>query len=497
MTQDVWTFRIVDQDTGAPVSGVPVTLLDDGGAAVSYLVSDADGLVRLPRHDRPRLRLRIGLRSEEPIELDTRTLTADPIPVTAPRRAQPVRPAHVVPVDPALAPPTQSRGQAAAPANVLRFAQIGAFPAVPAAPGPGANGPVDPTEFSAPDYPAPIRYGVLFEVEQLWQPTGTESGDLLYSVSLAPGDEVRAVVLDGRWRRHPQRERPLQIVARMIGTSSLGGGLDAVPLEPFLLHDLAGAAAETVGVLAERTVRVCANLRLRPLGVMEVQGDPPEESAIRTVRNARTDAVVTYHFVEPLERYRVIVRTPRVHPAILVPFRLPDLATREVVRQFGHALQRGILDRSHLPDLEAVMGRDRPPPGAAERLFAHVTANLSYYSATIIAAEPAARQLALAKLRDPAGRVLTDVIENRVVGRVGNYVAFPLRAAEFVPEAWRPTLAGDPARLHRLSEELSVLLPIPGVWIKAELTQSLELGGRAGEKEEEEGRDWRTRRRRG
>jgi hypothetical protein len=493
MAQASWKLRIVDQETGAPVPGVPVTVLDDVGSPLSYWVSDTQGLVAIPKSDRPRLRLRVGLRSEEPIELETRSIGADPLPLAAPRRAQPVAPASAVagPVDPALTPPTQSLAPDQSPPHVLRFARIGVLPREPGAP---AAATVDLAEFHAAEYPAPIRYGAVLETEELWQALGTETGDLLYSVSLAPGDEVRALVLDGRWRRAPQRERPLQIVAKMVGTTSLGDNTDAVPLEPFVLRDLAAATAETVGLLADRTVRVSASLRRRPLGVTELQGDPPEAAAVRTVRNNRDDSVVTYHFVEPLERYRVVVRTPRARSAILVPFRLPNLGTVDVVRQFGHALKRVLLDRALTADLDAVRNEDRPPALATERLFAHISANLPYYSATIIAAgDPAARSQALAKLRDFAGRALTDVIENTVVGRVGNYVAFPLRSPELLPQAWRSTLRADPARFERLSEDFTILLPLPGVWIKAELTQPIEKGAQEPEAEGEE-RGWRGRR---
>ncbi|HEX9704805.1 MAG TPA: hypothetical protein VGA20_06130 [Gemmatimonadales bacterium] len=493
MAQATWKLRIVDQETGAPVPGVPVTVLDDAGTPVSYWVSDTEGLVAIPKSDRPRLRLRVGLRSEEPIELETRTIGGDPLPLAAPRRAQPVgvTPTASDPVDPALTPPTQALAPDQSPPQILRFARIGVLPKTPD----GATmAAVDLAEFHAAEFPAPIRYGVVLETEELWQALGTEAGDLLYSVSLAPGDEVRALVLDGRWRRAAQRERPLQIVAKMVGTTSMGDNMDSVPLEPFVLRDLAAAAAETVGLLADRTIRVSASLRRRPLGVTEAQGDPPESAAIRTVRNSRDDAVVTYHFVEPLERYRVVVRTPRVRPAILVPFRLPNLATPEVVRQFGHVLKRSLIDRSLTDDLEVVRNDGRTPAGPAERLFAHISANLPYYSATIIAAgDPAARYQALAKLRDPAGRALTDVIENTVVGRVGNYVAFPLRAAELLPDNGRPLLRADPQRFERLSEELTLLLPLPGVWIKAEVTQPLDKGAEEPQAEGEE-RGWRGRR---
>src|SRR5438552_2037695 len=121
-------------------------------------------------------------------------------------------------------------------------------------------------------------------------------------------------------------------------------------------------------------------------------------TTLRTLRNMRSEGVLTYHFVEPIERHRVIVRTPRFRPALLVPFRLPNIATREVVRRFGHALRRNLLDRNLGPDIDQVLGADAdaPPAAAEQRVYAHIAAHLAYYSATIIAAgDPAERFFAL------------------------------------------------------------------------------------------------------
>jgi len=56
-----------------------------------------------------------------------------------------------------------------------------------------------------------------------------------------------------------------------------------------------------------------------------------------------------------------------------------------------------------------------------------------------------------------------------VVGRVGNYVAFPLRSIELAPMAWHAVLAHDAVRNIRASQEISVTLPVPGVWLRSEL----------------------------
>lgn len=457
--QEYWTFRIVDQDTGAAVAGVPVTVRDEAGAKGGHWVSDADGLVRIPKHNGSRLRLRVGLRAEDTIDLDARSLPDDPVPLAAPPRADAEGPS------PAQQAAPFARDKAG---HLSRFARIGVLP---------ADGDVvaHQADRAAKDT-GTVRYGVLFEVEQHWQSQGFSAGDVLYSLSLGPGDEARVAVQDGRWRRKPDsRERPIQIVAKMIAAPTVGDGLEAVPLEAFVVSDLAAAVTETGRFVAQRTLRAADALRKRPLGVSELEGEAPPGGSLRTVRNMRSDGVLTYHFVEPVERFRVVTRTPRLRPAILVPFKLPVIATREVVRRFGHALRRALLDRSLLPDLENMIG----PDGAAgvdgeARIYAHIASHLSYYSATIIAAgDPVERWSALAKVKDSEGRPLTAVIENVVVGRVGSYVAFPLRDHSFAPPEWREALASDLARMLRASDESSVILPVRGVWLRVALSAAV------------------------
>jgi hypothetical protein len=468
-SQDSWTFRIVDQDTGAAVPGVPVSVIEAGGRAGGYWVSDADGVVRIPKHDRARLRLRVGLRNEEMIELDARSLPDDPIPLTAPRDRPIVgsersRAAAGSEETPEVATAPQRGG-----GQVLRFARVAVLPQdrdIIASPDEHA----DPRPAS--ERPA-VRYGVLLELEQVWQSLGSQAGETLYSVSLGPGEEVQLVVSDGRWRKKPDAsERHLQIVAKMVGSRQLGDNMDAVPLDPGIASDLAVAASETVRHLAERTARMGEALHRRPIGITELEGDKPAGTSVRTLRNLRAEGVLTYHFVEPVERYRVIVRSPRLLPAMLVPFRLPNIATREVVRRFGYALRRNLLDRSLGPDVDEVLSAAGPSSAAETRLYAHIAAHLAYYSATIIAAgDPAERFFALAKLHDSQGRPLTDVIENVVVGRVGNYVAFLLRSTEFTTPEWRAALtaAANAAPVVRAGQEQTVTLPLPGIWLRSEL----------------------------
>ena len=479
---DVWVFRIVHQDTGKPAQGVPVTVLDRAGNAEGHWVSDADGTVAIPRRETVKLRLRVGLRSEDPIELATATLGEGPTPLAAPTQLPPTigsighvgeRPARDAPA--AQPPPPRAAEQPEVPGHVLYFQRLAVFAEQASPPAAGFQPPVADFFAVPSEQAAVLRYGVVIEVEQLWQSTGVQWGELLYSVSLTPGDEAKLTVLDGRWRRDIEgRERPLQILARMVGTSMLGDLVTALRPElqvescTLVDPDLQAAATDTVHMIRERTERMSQALRRRPLGVVDGTAETSDSAAIRTVRNTTRDRVVTFHFFEPLEHYRVVVRNPRIRPVIFVPFRLPNVATPLVVQRFGYIFRRTLLDRGMLPDLERLLNGESGGAGAS-RLLEHVEANLLYYSTAIIAAgDHAARHAALAKVRDATGRPLTELIENSVLGRVGSAIALPLRSLAQLPAQWREAFAAYTARPPRRTEEFTVNIPHPGVWVTAQ-----------------------------
>src|SRR2546422_7592324 len=137
--KQVWVFRIVHQDTGKPAQGVPVTVLEPSGNAAGYWVSEADGTVAIPRRDTPKLRLRVGLRTEDPIELDTATLGDEPIPLAAPSRLPPTsggtRGTGERDLQAGAPPPPPGAG----PPHVAR--DLVYFPRLPAFPGGGPAAP--------------------------------------------------------------------------------------------------------------------------------------------------------------------------------------------------------------------------------------------------------------------------------------------------------------------------------------------------------------------
>jgi len=410
----VWTLRIVNPDSGLPAQGVPVTLLDLRGETVGHWVSDAEGLVEIPRTEAERVRLRVGLWGEEPFEVLPGELRRGVVELPAPKAPLPVPRPELVTAQ------AEERGdEQLMPPQVLlyhRLGMIGAQPPVtildpengPELPGPDpvATLGIPPVDFFsvAVNYPAPVRYGVVVELEQHWHPLGYALGDLLYSVPLAPGDQARVAILDGRERHREAdaatpdeaipRERPLHEVARHLAARGLVDALDSddgfIPLEPFTIvpegggqSRLADAGAESVRYLNDRSSRVTSFLRnRRAFGVLEVRDETRTSAPVRIVRNTDAERIVTYEYFETLQRYRVVTRLRRVRPAILLPFRMPNLATMAVVRQYGYVLRRALLDRTLVADLDRALGlgdqgSDAPHPGAPIsqlRVVAHVSA---------------------------------------------------------------------------------------------------------------------------
>jgi len=123
--QDSWTFRIVDQTRGGSPRG-PGQRAREWRSRRRLLGGDSDGLVRIPKHDQPRLRLASG-HAQRRSDRARCALTA--------RRSHPAhRPARhrgsglrhaAAPADSLLHAVTAAQSQSG---HVMRFARIGVLP---------------------------------------------------------------------------------------------------------------------------------------------------------------------------------------------------------------------------------------------------------------------------------------------------------------------------------------------------------------------------------
>jgi hypothetical protein len=104
-----------------------------------------------------------------------------------------------------------------------------------------------------------------------------------------------------------------------------------------------------------------------------------------------------------------------------------------------------------------------------DRLLPHLNANSLYYTSALIAAgDSSLRYLLLASSTDAAGNYFSDLVDNTVVGFIGNYVGFPLRDPNYLPAQYRTDVQVD---LPKTRNERLITMPSPGVFAESQLGQ--------------------------
>ncbi len=133
------------------------------------------------------------------------------------------------------------------------------------------------------------------------------------------------------------------------------------------------------------------------------------------------------------------------------------------------------IERSVLPTAPTVATAPANTDTDASRLIEHLNANPVYYTAAIISGGDAGlRYMALTKLKDWRNQVLADVVDNTIVGFVGNYAAFPLKGQQLPPGMIEGGAVGeevwpDLSKIVSEPAERIITLPTPGVFAESQL----------------------------
>jgi len=230
-----------------------------------------------------------------------------------------------------------------------------------------------------------VRYGLLIEIELVWQSLGAEQRYAVQHLARSwRGSEGRGVGRPLAQIAGTRASARCRSSRRWCGARQIGDGWMRMPLDVCVAADLPSAAADTIKLLAERTARTCEALRRRALGVTELDGEKPAGTPVRTLRNMpiRGRAHLSFR------------RADRTAPRDRADAAFPAGVARAVpAAEHRHA--RGgaplwardpsqLLDRRLGADVDLVLAD--PVPAARQRVYAHIAAHLPYYSATIIAA---------------------------------------------------------------------------------------------------------------
>jgi hypothetical protein len=247
----------------------------------------------------------------------------------------------------------------------------------------GASGSLTAVDFvnGGTDVTHP-RWAFVLELTQEWFRLGQSLGDLLYSLPLAPCEQVKLAAVDWRRRetarqqngvdeKHDQdttveRNQSVAETVRMLSdkqtTGSVEGGGVGATVGPFSggysktvtsAGDAVDASTESARQVADRTHQVSSTVRsTRAFAIAEVTQEEEARVSTRVVRNHNHCHTLTFQYYEVLDHWLVRTRPRRLRPALLVPFAALGFDASAVAR-YGYEIRRALLD----PTLAGVLDR--------------------------------------------------------------------------------------------------------------------------------------------
>lgn len=267
------------------------------------------------------------------------------------------------------------------PETIFRFAEIYREPGAPATLGIAGVAPCEGTPNEFPESRC-IRRGAILEYEIQWSPCGHSLGEIVYSSTLGPCEQVNLAIID--WSREDvatradvadtsealvhdlRRERLVEettkfaIRERQHGGSvmgAIGGALSAASFG--LAGGMGGGYATTSGrrsgsargtqSLADHVAQAASNMRsLRQTVVVEASAREQNVLQTRTIRNHNHCHALTMLYYEILRHYQVTVTVVEKSDVILValPSKLQSREfTIEDLSRYRWVLEPALLDR--------------------------------------------------------------------------------------------------------------------------------------------------------
>jgi hypothetical protein len=231
-----------------------------------------------------------------------------------------------------------------------------------------------------------LRYGMLFGLDQTWQGFGLALGDLIYSLPLAPCEEVNLAVVDWQAQQSGERvsttaesvqqnlsftrKRVIDAVvdsrtSRDWESSHLGATLSAsymgVTASATASHDwgnqLTVSSARSTQNLSDAIDQSAAVERdARMMTIVQVNESETSTASTRVVRNHNHAHTLTIQYYEVIERYLVTTKVATVDPVMLVPFD-PIAFTPEAVDRHGDVLLNHLRDDTLIDELTHWLNR--------------------------------------------------------------------------------------------------------------------------------------------
>jgi len=264
-----------------------------------------------------------------------------------------------------------------------------------------ARSAVELTTLLPPGQPVDAGVGVYVMYDSSWIPVGHGLGQVLYSMPLAPAEQVNIAIID--WSRtstdgrveqtgltdtlqhDTTRDRTVgEVVDATVhewqrGGSLLGGESVTAGAAGFMgaALSLGGAyttssgdrnvSANTVQNLSDHFAQASTAVRdLRSTVVIQSAQQGSQNLQTRTVRNYNHSHAMTLLYYEVLRHYRVVTERGDAGPALLLPQEMPNF-DETAVFAYRRFLEPTLLVKALQPGFDAVeilfaLERDPPPP---------------------------------------------------------------------------------------------------------------------------------------
>lgn len=237
-----------------------------------------------------------------------------------------------------------------------------------------------------------LRYGAVVEYRQEWWERASTLGDLLYSVPLAPCEQVKLAVLD--WRRrdfavqqttldenHFQdstitRTQNIDESLRLWSDKNLDAttesGAIGVTIGPVSggygktfsnVNEVVNATSDATRDVNDTITQVTNTVRnTRSFSIAEVTQEEESTVTTRVISNHNHSHTLTFQYYEVLQVFLLRTRVNQIRPVLFVPFGIKQFTSTDLATH-GYVLRRALLDPTLAPVLDEYLGA--LPPRAA------------------------------------------------------------------------------------------------------------------------------------